>query len=115
MMTLAPTDWVMNVLDLMPIPMEGRLQIMGFVLVEFILTFAGEKWLLPHLAHLIGQVGLCFVQCFQRQRQVTLHDSESAIPLLQGSQRIKRDALRRKWRRKGKLHKIIHDQLKYGQ
>ncbi|KAJ3413075.1 hypothetical protein HDV05_008529 [Chytridiales sp. JEL 0842] len=62
MITMWPTDWLISLLDLMPVPFDGRLEIMGFVVLEFVMTIAGEKWIFPLLAKLIGYCGLLITE-----------------------------------------------------
>ncbi|KAL2915285.1 hypothetical protein HK105_205150 [Polyrhizophydium stewartii] len=98
--SLAPTEWMISTLGLLPMPFEGRVFVVGLSAVNFVLSWLLERWVFPHLAR-FGARALDFVS-FKVSR-----DSSG----VSGADETLREIKRRKWRQRGKLYKIIEQEF----
>jgi hypothetical protein len=91
-------NWLFDTLDLIEIPSEAQWYITIVVLLNFLLSWAAEVWIFKRIAKWIDK-GWWSVKSSSAEESVLLgHHGASA------SKRLK-------WRQKGKLFKLIQDDL----
>ncbi|KAJ3130905.1 hypothetical protein HK100_007208 [Physocladia obscura] len=119
--TIAPPDWVLELLDLVALPMQGRLFVLAFAAFDLLITSAAEIWVFPLLSDLVGWAMIEYASLEDHDDD---HDNDGDIEagsggsgsggmwLMESSRRFRREkAMRRKWRREGKLYKIVEQNM----
>ncbi|KAJ3209585.1 hypothetical protein HDU67_006068 [Dinochytrium kinnereticum] len=101
--TLIPDAFTKWALDLMPVPFEGRLQILAFAVANLVVTFIGEYALFPLLSKSIGSIGNVFTATFYRKER----EADGALV----GRKATVWAKRRRWDRKGKFFKLVLDDI----
>ncbi|KAJ3101540.1 hypothetical protein HDU97_001289 [Phlyctochytrium planicorne] len=101
--TLAPHPYIAWAFDLMVVPYSGRLEILGFAFANIVLNFAGEYFIFPVVSKLIGSITI-FTSILFHRRQC---EAESKSIGKSSRAWVKR----RRWNKKGKLFKIVADDL----
>ena len=112
--TLFPSDLTMHYLDLMHIPFSSRIIILYFAFVNILLSFFAESFLWPVLLKGVSRLRLWLQQHLYMswKFQIDPELQQQQQPLLpSNSLHYKLEALKRKWRAKGKLYKIYQLEL----
>ncbi|KAI9364521.1 hypothetical protein DFJ73DRAFT_809774 [Zopfochytrium polystomum] len=106
-LTLSPSALVVGMFDLRPPPLRGRLWLLSFIALDGLLTFVFERWVVSILASAYTAVGMVVRERLTRRYRRRPADVE-AVDALDRRRQHRRD----KWERKGKLYKVIEDDMR---
>lgn len=102
-----PTEWVSDFLDLLIIPMEGRMYILFIAITNCLASWFGEKFVFHRVSNFIGYLFLAKGEIKQR---VVVNDEERNL-LGSRVNGFKNEAKKEKWKSKGKLFKVIRCEM----
>ncbi|KAJ3291099.1 hypothetical protein HDU79_002679 [Rhizoclosmatium sp. JEL0117] len=108
-LTLVPTEGSLAFLELITVPMECRIYILCFAAVNLVVSSAAEIWVFPILAKLAGWAYIEYHSLYDDDDEPI--DDYTPFESTRAMRRER--ALRRKWKRKGKLYKIVEQDLEY--
>ncbi|KAJ3072573.1 hypothetical protein HDU98_003347 [Podochytrium sp. JEL0797] len=112
-MTLSPSEYVLETMDLISLPMHGRLFVLCFAALNLVVTSAAEIWVIPVCAKLAGWAWIEYSASRLDQDDEVVDDAGPST-WSESTRAIRREkAIRRKWRRKGKLYKIVEQDIEY--
>ncbi|KAJ3028152.1 UNVERIFIED_CONTAM: hypothetical protein HDU68_002344 [Siphonaria sp. JEL0065] len=111
-LTLIPSEQVLEYMDLVSLPLEGRLYVLCFAALNLIVSSAAEVWILPIGAKLAGWAWIEYSSFNDLEDEIV--DDAGPSTWSESTRAIRREkAIRRKWKRKGKLYKIVEQDLEY--
>ncbi|KAI8588593.1 hypothetical protein BDZ88DRAFT_396992 [Geranomyces variabilis] len=97
---LAPTPFITDLLDLLELPFASRLVIFLTGLLNWLVTWAAEQYVFPYVAS-----GLKGASWLGKRAVVSAGDAAAV-------RAAKRDAKRTRWRSKGKVWKLVMDDMR---
>ncbi|KAI9096937.1 hypothetical protein DFS34DRAFT_128468 [Phlyctochytrium arcticum] len=129
LITMVPMPPLSDWLELEPIPTSGHAAILALAVANGITTWVGERWILPGFASGLKQisVGLLTSSALAKRRRRELDNIQSSTttntvitPLLLPdtsaianiARRAKRAVKRTRWKAKGKIYKIVLDDMR---
>ncbi|KND00499.1 HAD ATPase, P-type, family IC [Spizellomyces punctatus DAOM BR117] len=104
--TLYPSPFISSMLDLVDIPFSGRLVVFGLGVADWIVTWTGEHWVFPAVAKAIKGAGVG-KRALVAGRGGTAPGGEAAA-----ARKAKMEVKRERWRKKGKIYKLVMDDMK---
>ncbi|KAI8613526.1 hypothetical protein BC830DRAFT_1131916 [Chytriomyces sp. MP71] len=110
-LTLFPSESALAYLDLISLPLEGRLFVLLFAALDLLVTTAAEVWVIPLISKLVGWAMIEY-SSYEEDPEGEVRYPEDNAEWIE-SERGKRHyrAIRRRWRRKGKYFKIVEQDL----
>ncbi|KAI8818351.1 uncharacterized protein EV422DRAFT_621882 [Fimicolochytrium jonesii] len=115
--TLSPPAPIAKILDLIPIPFPARMTIFTVAMLDWALSWAGEHYIFPGIASLLKASSPVLWKL--RRRSVPALSAGHAPPpappagdLLALARVAKRDAKRMRWKDKGKVWKLVADDMR---
>lgn len=104
--TLQPTQYLSDLLDLVDIPFYGRVIVFATAMVDWVVTWAGEQWVFPALAKALKGVRI-------GKRAVAVGREEgTAGGVVAAARRARKEAKRESWKAKGKIYKLVVDDMR---
>ncbi|KAI9326864.1 hypothetical protein BDR26DRAFT_826602 [Obelidium mucronatum] len=111
-LTLIPSESVLEYMDLITLPLEGKLYVLCFAALNLIVSSAAEVWILPIGAKLAGWAWIEYSTFHDEEDEIV--DDAGPSTWSESTRAIRREkAIRKKWKQKGKLYKIVEQDLEY--